>query len=668
MANKAHTPTATKRTSVAAKQPRARRLSRLALGLMVTLSTIAFSPQLADISNTVRFSLLAAGLLLGTLALGKSLQSRHPSISLRTALPLVSLILFLLLQAASILWAANRAETLFEVGKWILVLASIVVARPLLQRHPLHFVVTLSRVSLVVFVVSLSVAAWQMTQIGDFSWSNRYAITSLFSHKGTYSMMIVLAMAFPLIRLRLLRDRRTRLYWTLIVAELALLIFLQARAAWVALAATGCALALSSVISRWQRRSTAFRYSTIPHIAATLLLATAIGVGAVGGCHWFCGQTLPDPSPEGGLRANATIHERQALWRMTYRLVDTHPMLGCGAGNWKVCYPSVGVGDVFSIDLLDFNFIRPHNDYLRVLSETGYLGIALLLLALSGLIIGAVTVPHRMGCICRMAVAFVVGIMAFALFDFPIDRIELLLWTAMLAATAQCGQNSLSLRIPTEKRAHTRPHPMSRIPQVLLCAALLATLLLGIARWRSEAHYGPIVAGIHHRQWQRVEFHCREARTPWNNLTALGMPLAYYEAMAREQQGKPVLATFEEALRATPWCKQALCDLGRLQYTQQHNADSAILLLREAIRISPSYTYAYLNLAQVYLLEHRPDEAYAVLDSLDLDRKEADLQRMVWHYHQGRTAYYYTDELVAAERKAVQRIRRTLETAQPTAH
>lgn len=139
------------------------------------------------------------------------------------------------------------------------------------------------------------------------------------------------------------------------------------------------------------------------------------------------------------------------------------------------------------------------------------------------------------------------------------------------------------------------------------------------------------------------------------------MPLAYYEGMAREYQNKPAIEAFRTAQEAAPWCKQVLTDLGRLEYTVEHNMGTAISLLQKAITISPAYSYAYFNLAQLYLHEHQWNKAIEVLDRLDLDKKEQELKRMTWHYHQGKTAEYYTNKLVPAERKTMQRIRNNAE-------
>lgn len=616
--------------------PKAERFHRLVFGFMVCLATLSFSSHLADMSNIVRFTFSATALFIALIFGRKYLKNNLP-ITIGT----VTLVLFVCLQAISILWASNKAEAIFEIAKWVIVSGTLLFSYSFARHKPAHFIAMMACASSVIFVISFIVAIYQMCNLGDFSWSSRYAISSLFTHKGTYSMMILLTMAFPLLRLRLRSSHIVKaLYITLLVAQIGMILFLQARATWVAVVAIIIAL----VVMRFR----------IPYKWHTVIAATSIFcVIVIGGSRLFSQYELSEPGQEGGLRANASIYERQALWRMTFRMVDKQPVLGCGAGNWKVCYPSVGTEDVFSINILDYNFTRPHNDYLRLLSETGYIGFILIITALISLLLRTLsTKKNRHGKMARLSAAFIAGVMAFALFDFPIDRMEILIWITILCATVAI------FSLPKSVNKQTERYKGLYFASLVLIAP---SILIGITRWYSETHYAAIVSGIHNRQWKDVEEHCHEALTPWYNLTPLGMPLAYYEGMAREYQNKPAIESFRTALKAAPWCKQVLSDLGRLEYTKEHNTDTAILLLQKAIAISPAYSYAYFNLAQLYLYEQNFEKTVEVLDMLDLDKKEDELRRMTWHYHQGKTADYYTNKLVPAERKTMQRIRNNAE-------
>ena len=118
--------------------------------------------------------------------------------------------------------------------------------------------------------------------------------------------------------------------------------------------------------------------------------------------------------------------------------------------------------------------------------------------------------------------------------------------------------------------------------------------------------------------------------------------------------------TFAKALHDSPYHKQSLNDMGRLIYICQHDADSAESLFRKAIEVSPSFSYAYFNLAQLYLQEGKPDKAREVLMDYNPDEKQQRIDRLVWHYLSGSDALYYQHQAVAAERQLRDRMLQSL--------
>ena len=612
-----------------------RRRQRLALwlgGVLVALSTMVFSRQLGDVSFVPRMICMALTLALTAAAMARS--GRKWGVG--GGAWIVALLL-LLWQVASLLWATNVAEGYYELAKWLLLLAGAWLSFLLFRRWPVRMVCMLSRVSAAVFVVSAGVAVWQLLEISDLTWASRYSVVSLYTHKGTFSMLLLLLMVFPAMRLALGVRRARWFYVALLALELALPLFLQARATLLA----GVAVAVVWPLmwfAKWRVENGKWR------VALTLLLALLAGVAVVAGSRAFANYDMGMPDNTGGIRSNASVHERQELWRMTFRMIDEQPLVGCGTGNWQVCYPRVSTADVFSIDVLDYVFLRPHNEYLRVLSETGYVGLALLLIALSSLLLHAFWAGGRRRRAGRMAAvggAFVMGLLVFALFDFPLDRTELLLWSALaIGAVAAAG---------CRRKAEGGGRSVAVWVLWIVSGLMVVVALYGVSRWKSEACYRDIARDIHQRRWPQVAAAAQQAQTPFCNIASTGMPYAYYEAMALEYQKLDAYDAFSRARAAMPYNKQVLCDLGRIEYVQHHAVDTSIALLREAIRISPSFSHAHFNLAQVYLQEGRYDEAEEALLAMDIEGKSRRINQMVWHYHSGETALYYQHAVIEAD-------------------
>ncbi len=604
------------------------------LGSMILLVTLAYSMRLIDASNIVRYTLMSAFLTL--VCIGMALKKKLTNIPITFGL--ISFGIFVVMQGVSMIWAPNFAEALFDVSRWIMILLTIIISYIAFKRKPVHAICMLSAVSAIVFLISTLVAFKQMVDINSLSWSDRYGIVSLFTHKGTYSMMLLLMATFPIMRLRLKIKRGKNLYRILLGCILLMLLLLQSRAILVAIVAILFVFVLLKVI-----KLKVINWKVI--LPAKILLAVVVCGALVLGCRWFSTKEAIAPNNLPNIRSNTTIVERQMLWSNTFELVDKSPLLGCGAGNWKICYPEASVGNIFSVDILDRVFIRPHNEYLRVLSETGYVALFVLILSISSLFIDSAKKNiGRYGIVTRVGMSFVASVLAFSLFDFPFDRVELILWTSILVGCVA----AMSTRC--------RKSFSNRIFWYVAASIMLFTCIVGISRWHSESLYIDMSNNIHNSKWSKVEAESRDAHTIFCNISPMGLPYKYYEGMACEYQKKQSIDCFRAAVRDCPNCKQALCDLGRLEYVVNNNFTEAEKNLRKAIGISPSYAYPYFNLAEILIKEKRYDEAIEVLESLDLEQKQQKIDKMIWEYVKEKDTKYYIDEVVPAEEAARQQM------------
>ena len=621
----------------------------------VAVSTLVFDRDLADISNLPR--LFCWALALGLVYFRHTLQSlRDSPPNLREQRLSLLLYLFVLWQFVSVLWAVNRAEALFAASRWLLAALTVTVVCRCVARRPAGAVVWLSRVSAVLAVVVLVFAVTQALSLPDFSWGNRYAVVSLFTHKGTFAMLLVLLAVFPAMRLTL-RLRRGRWVYVALLLVLGMAeSFLLSRAV---VLSVFVGLLVALIINKYKLRIK--KRDSLHQLLITILVAVLLGCAAVGGAAWVAQGLVEPVGEQEGVSSSVSLCERRGLWRMTLRMVGEHPVAGCAAGNWKVCYPKASVGEVFSMDVLDFHFVRPHNEYLNIFSETGVVGLLLFLLVAAGF---GISVIRAIGESRRASKALLVGLSAcvavavFAFFDFPFDRTELLLWISVVAG-ATAGISSHTPQSPRDDSPNMVEQRLTwfaifNSQLLLVCAAVFYGFL-----WHGDLSYHKMMSGVHSMQWAKVERLSHRAQITLLGSACLapdGMPYAYYEAMAREYRHKPALATFRRALHDSPYDKQVMNDVARLMYTEQAQADSAMALLREAIRISPAYSRSYFNLAQICLLEGRPAEAREVLEQFDLDGKRVRIERNVWNYLSVDDAMYYFNSLLPAEQQMRDRL------------
>ena len=607
------------------------------LGGMISISTLAYSLRLLDASNVVRYVTVTFGLLMAVFyGFRREKSSKdHGRCYVVKSIGFCCFVLFVLFQGVSMLWAPNLGEALYDFSKWLLLVGVIITFYNLFRRNLESMIELMANVSMVIFVISFVVALVQIGQTFDFSWNGRYRVVSLFTHKGTFAMMMFLLIPFPMMRICLCKWKGCWKDICVVVGALAVILFLQSRAVLLSMMCGLVGYLLLFVLRRCRSRL----HTSLPVV---FIFTIIVGVLVVGGCRWFANRETPTPDNAQGIFSSASVYERQAVWKMTFHMVDNKPWLGCGVGNWKICHPNVSTQDVFSIDVLDHAFVRPHNDYLRILSETGYIALFLLLFSMCYMLVDAFAFligNHSIQAkLFRIGLAFVVGTFVFALFDFPFDRIEILVWVGILVGFVMTIIGGANI-------------PIRRIGYAFIGILSVCMLAFGVLRLQSEIHCAKAVNNMAKGRWRIVEQESILARSEFSSFSTMGVPLAYYSGIAQEIQGRSPLKSFLLAYKDAPYYKQTLNDLGRIEYVENHDVEMAEQLLKEAIRISPMFSHPYFNLANMYILEGRRNDALQLLNSLDLDKKQRWIGTMVWSFLSGEEADYYNQQLVLGEKQ-----------------
>ncbi len=76
----------------------------------------------------------------------------------------------------------------------------------------------------------------------------------------------------------------------------------------------------------------------------------------------------------------ANLQIRQIFWDHSFQMHAEHPFTGVGPGQWRIYFPKYGLeGMNPSVAEGITSEVRPHNDFIWVLSELGYVGLALFL-------------------------------------------------------------------------------------------------------------------------------------------------------------------------------------------------------------------------------------------------------------------------------------------------
>jgi O-antigen ligase len=407
--------------------------------------------------------------------------------------------------------------------------------------------------------------------------------------------------------------------WVVLGGTLALVVLLQSRAAFLGF---GGAMVVGFVSAWvWRRPLGLGRRAWI-----AVLVTAAVVCGAVGGFLLLAGPDHPlvarvrsivlAPAGDDAPRAGG----RLLVWRLTADMIGEHPFTGVGAGNFPVriqeYYDTPGIDlSVLQAD----NWLRPHNDFLQVCAEKGILGLVAFL-AIFVVACGSLVSTIRYATDAwnaRLAVFLAMALTAYLVcsgFDFPLERVSHQTTLAVLLAAATVLRRE-SLPRATGSRSCAIPGPI--VPVVGFGLALGLAFGLVWTAIALEQERGVVAArdALDARDWATAVARAQQAATPWKTLDPRGAPVAFFEGLARMQQGDldGATACLERARRHNPNRLFVLNNLGIL-YAAAERYDDAIECFALAASRYPHQPEGVTNLAGCYLDVGQPTAAIALLE------------------------------------------------------
>ena len=534
-------------------------------------------------------------------------------------------LLFTILCGCSLLWATNTAEAIFSFSTQILILLIIIVLYSLLSTDSLFTQKALWVSAVVILAVDLFFAIAQLVQVESLSFEQLYRVSGISGHKNLLAIMLFvlssfLLTAFSVFESKLLKGCSVFLF----VVALTVIILLKSRAVLLGLIVGAGFFGIMMIVRMCHCKNSndAKRVNNgyrIPLVVSIVLVYAFLTVGL----RWFAERSVPQTSEKSEIEHNilstSSLAERCLIWDKTYHMVDKHPLAGCGVGNWQIHFPNEGLKGLYRSDVWNVSFIKPHNEYLGVLSETGYVGLFLFILFLVSLIIRSIfalrEVESRKDFLYRAVVLSIfVGACVNALFDFPNSRIECIIWMGILMAIMLHGISKSQYK------------SLKNGWNVFFLSVAILFIVVGGFRLKGERNTFKMQHALITNDWNAVVRYGQQALSVFYTVDPVGQPLHWYLGKAEKQMGHPQsIRSFRRACHFAPYCKENLNDLGLAEYYVAHDLDKAAFYLREAIRISPNYIYPYLNLAYIYLSENDVQKAKEVADAIYFDEHKREV-------------------------------------------
>lgn len=410
----------------------------------------------------------------------------------------------------------------------------------------------------------------------------------LFAHKN-YAAATLLMLIPAALSVRLPETLGTWLQRIAVGLALFEILFLRTRGVWLAAAL----MALVAAGAYAAQKDSKYRNQSLIALA---VLVVGVGIAIVfGGA-----EKVFDSS---------TIQSRMHYWKASQEMFLDNPISGVGGGQWKIEYPATGLkGTNESVMNGTTSILRPHNDILWLLSETGIgalFFIGMMLLALLHLLK------------TKEQLLFGLTIVAFGAYgfgEFPLERTTLLIPFAV-------AMGYLASRI---KSIYEGEKPLS---MGLSAVALVFTVAVSVARVGGEKEAAQALDGYMKRNTRAMVQNSVAATGTFFEMDIYNNPMPYFEGLGILISGgqkpnagilKKSAAAFEQALEIHPNHILSLNQLAQIRRIEGNYAEAS-RLYNQVLSMSPRNTSAALRLAEV---ERVRGDVYASMNALKkLDKK-----------------------------------------------
>jgi O-antigen ligase len=501
--------------------------------------------------------------------------------------------------------AVNTGESLSVGAKYFTVILAAVVFSVLWKNENFQAQTTAKWLGWGLLVVWLSALVGIMQNAASFS-ENLYKIQGVGGHKNQLSMLLLVAALVYAYNARH-QHKLKALYVFLSSSSVLMVVLLRTRSLWIALAVIAVFIGIHLYLRNKSTRN-----------VKVFLPAALVGL--------IIGGLVLSNFNDAGDATN--LSHRVAFWQKSKAMIADHPE-GVGPGMWKLHFPAYGLQGVnHSVEQGQTQILRPHNDYLWILAETGWIGAILWLgfigLVVYGLVIRGKKAENEEGKDFVLLVSTVLLAYAiFMLFDFPMERPEqlfMLLWFSGFSLSALHKQAQHKMLTP------------------FVGALLIAGGWIGFQRFSGDANLNDVITYHSKKKTKELIRAVDQCENSFYTLDRVANPLAYYRGLAflAERNVLESYLDFERGLAMAPHNIITLNQMGNLHKLAGRNLspediarlrqqipqlaqdliEESTVYYRRALDISPHFTEALLNMAEHTLLSGDPHGALGYLSQV----------------------------------------------------
>jgi len=535
---------------------------------------------------------------------------------------------FILVIGISVFWATNPSEAFYEFLKravfFILFLYLIIFVFPK-EESRLALVKAFVLFSLIIAVTGI----FQIVSVlsgAKYGIDSLYLITGNFAQKNIFSEVLFITFAFCVYGVFSLHSlwKRTAIAGTLLT--LLLIAFLMTRAIW---AGFFISLIFTLLLYLFYLNKTQMGTKLKSGLRYFVIIFTLVMLGVVVIALTDNNKTLQHQiSNAFDFKQGNTFH-RLNLWKKSVALAGKHPLLGVGAGNWKI--------DILQYDLQVTTVKgrimpdRAHNDYIQVLVENGIIGLSLFLMMLIFLLYFCIKILKKHlnlnDSLFVLILFFVLtGYLIDSFFAFPRERIELQIFLNIIIAAIVFEYNKKYKKVEENKSQYSiRPFAF------IIFAVLILTAFAAYKRLQAEVGMTKIYANYKVNNNEQIVKISNEIYSPFSTISPFCDPILQIRAISMYKANyelDKVLQTYDLSLKDSPYHLETLNGLSII-HKNEKNYTKALEYNDKALQYAPTDVRAKVLRTDILLSMNKMEEAYQNLRNMDTSNKNADYKKVL---------------------------------------
>lgn len=622
--------------------------------LLFFLLPVIYDEKAVDQVLVLRFLFLSGILLLYFLLAFFNRKEKILRIEILQLPVFLCWLLFLIVSVFSLVNAINPVEGLFDISRTaLLFLLLLVLVNEISMNKGLESFVVFVSLANLVYLLTGYIQYFRFA-FGHDDLQALYKVIGIWTHKNFFSSMLFLQFPVMLYGLNFQKKYRKALA-VLIFFNLNLIFLLQTRSVWLSVLSFAFVMAFFMLVFRNKLKNgeEALKFRGNIRLAGIILVLSVLS--AWGLTSISVHQKLDSRAAEKKIsrsddgvnqeKSIKNIDERAAtmfdvreantrhrieMWKMSFRMIKKHPLLGIGAGNWKIA-----VADYLPEDYNKnyFNNIRrPHNDLLWIFSEKGIFALLAYVAFFVFLILFAFRIikkesDFRKKIIAIIAISAIAGYFADSMLSFPYERMEhqvMLMFYCALIISIYLNCCPLFLKKDGWLMKNSKSVHLTAL------FILILTTWLGKTWLQDERNIKKAISGIMSGRWNLTEENAEKAVHPLAQLDARNVPSAWYCGKAWEMMGdqQKALEYLELAYKQNPNFILALIDLGSV-YGKTGRTDDAVELFKKAIRIYPGSRDGWQNLGAAYYQNKQYEEALKCFEKLNELKYDPEVVKII---------------------------------------